>query len=299
MARKYILLSAVILLAALWASACHASIFSDFGSAVRDDKEHRPRLVAPAPESTVRTLTGAFNASKAVELLYGNIDPETKRARWQPTQEELKLFGLKSNIKMLYTRVLFAGEFTERGQPRYFLLTKTTAAPEECRACAPFLGGATYTKVGDRWQPDNESRFIARMNTFDKFVRAKVVKLGAQKHGVLFHWSFTNLGFTEEGNVLVAEFNQGLKELFALVTAGNNEADCDPSQHFAGSVACWSYKSKLEFVPSANPDFYDLKIITRGTKPNEEGVVTEFAKTKTYVFINGRYVPRRTRPRQR
>ncbi len=275
-------LAAVALLAlALISFACQPTFVEDFGSAINDDRANATPAVAPSPEATVTALAGALTTEQAMGLLYPAFDTDTQRARWEPLPAERKQLGFAANVKTLESRALWAAPFTQGERERYYLLTRTAA--EACRNCQGLLGGALYEKSAEGWQLVRETKSIAWLGATDQFLQGKVVKIGAEKYGVLYRWRATNNGYTEEGDRLVAEDKKGLQELFSAITTANNEADCTPSYR------CWSYKSTLMFVPREGAAYYDLRVTTSGTKPDEEGMASAFEEVKTYRIVQGRY----------
>jgi hypothetical protein len=279
-----------MLSACLSAAACTYTTFNDNGrggSAGPTPAQATEPSPQPSGEPAGKALGATFEVGRALAQLYGSYDPATKRARWQPTSAELAKFGFGPAVKEVYSNVLLAAPFSENGSERYFVLTKTLPTMRAGRGVSPALGGALYTKAGDAWFLNLATRHIARLEAYDKLSKAQVVRLGAQRHGLLFRWSFSNAGFTEEGAVLVAEHNRSLSRLLALNVGGSNESDCDP----AGSPApnCWSYKSRLEFVPGENQDYYDLLVTTEGTRRLNGGEVAPVNETRRYLFVNGQY----------
>ncbi len=279
-------LAAVALFAiALISFACQPTFVEDFGSAIRDDRANATPAIEPAPETRLTAPIAALTAERAMGLLYPAFDSDAQRARWEPLPAERKQLGFAANVKTLESRALWAAPFMQGERERYYLLTRTAA--EACRNCQSLLGGALYEKSAEGWQLVRETKSIAWLGATDQFLQGKIVKIGAEKLGVLYRWRATNNGYTEEGDRLVAEDKaediEGLHELFSAITSANNEADCTPSYR------CWSYKSTLTFVPREGAAYYDLRVATSGTKPDEEGMASAFEEVKTYRVVNGHY----------
>ena len=275
-------LAAIALFAiALFSFACQPTFVDDFGSAINDDRAKASPAVAPSPETKLTAPVGALTAEQAMCMLYPAFDTDTQRARWEPLPAERKQLGFAANVKTLESRALWAAPFTQGERERYFLLTHTAA--EACRNCQGVLGGALYEKSAEGWQLVRETKAITWLGATDQFLQGKVVKIGAEKYGVLYRWRATNNGYTEEGDRLVAESDEQLRELFSAIASANHETDCTPSYR------CWSYKSTLTFVPREGASDYDLLVATNGTKPDEEGLASAFEDVKTYRVVNGRF----------
>jgi hypothetical protein len=56
-----------------------------------------------------------------------------------------------------------------------------------------------------------------------------------------------------------------------------------------GLATCYSFSSKLEFVPGSNAEFYDARLTTTGTKEDDAGNVRRANAIRKYTFANGKY----------
>jgi hypothetical protein len=293
---------------ALLLTGCNASPISSFGSAANGREappEKVKRLREPMPaesklsESKVSkptiSLEGEFDNSKALRAMYGsaNYNAEQKRALWRPSKAELDRFSFFSDIKTVSSRVLFSKAFQQDETERYFVVTRTAPTKENCEDCVPFLGGAVFTKVGDEWQLDTQNRAITRTGMHGELSGGRAVKIGADKYGVLFHWKAASMGITEEGDLLLAETKNGLKEVFSMVTGGNNKIHCHEKGMYEDDPSCWAYSSKLEFVPAANASYYELKVSMQGTKQVEDNNVIKVRETKRFAYSDNGYRPAR------
>jgi hypothetical protein len=301
MYRKKTFWQIIVLTCLLIVMACSPTFFPGLNDEVESEREAATERAATAGKtrssvSTAPKLEGEFAAGAVLQQLFGNYDAATKRARWQPGQAALQELAFNSQPRMVYTRVLFSGRFVEREQTRAILLLKTLPVPEGCRGCTPAIGAALYTKFADGWQLDAQRLNVAKVGAFDQISKAKLVRFGADKYGVLFNWKFTNLGFIEEGALLVAEYEQGLQPLLSINTGGNNAARCQADTGYVETVGCWSYRSTLEFVSTERTgalgkesEYYDLDVVTTGNKPNDAGAIVRFHERKTYHFHAGNY----------
>ena len=94
-------------------------------------------------------------------------------------------------------------------------------------------------------------------------------------------------GISNEVAVVIADMGETLREVLTVDEfGGDNGGACGE-----GLAACYSFSSKLEFVPGANPDYYDAKVTTTGTKEDNDGNVRRVNAVKKYTFANGKYVP--------
>lgn len=303
---------ATICLLAIWSLAgCNATPISSFGEAANG----RSPSPATAPSTDPKTKTGGlldavvgaeektqpptvslegeFDPAKALRAVYGTYNTEQKRAQWKPTKEELNRFSFYNNIQTLYSRAYFTKAFEQNGVDRYFVITRTAPSKSDCEDCVPVLGGAVFTRNGEEWELDAQSKMITRTGSHGELSNGRVVKLGPEKYGVMFHWKATSEGVTEEGDLLIAETKNGLKEVFSMVTGGDNKKHCQDIGAYADESPCWAYRSKLDFVPNANSSFYDLRVASEGTKQVEENNVIPVRETKRFVFSETGYRPTR------
>ncbi len=300
------MLVALLAAAALMLAGCNASPISSFGSAANEReaparKEKPLREPIPAESASgdskigkpTISLEGEFDNAKAMRAIYGSYNADQKRAQWRPAKGELDRFSFYSDIKTVSSRVLFAKAFQQNETERYFVITRTAPTKEDCDDCVPVIGGAVFTKAGNEWQLDTQSKAITRTGMQGEMSGGKVVKIGADKYAVLFHWKAANLGVTEEGDLLIAEAKSGLKEVFSMVTGGNNKSYCQEKGLYEDDPSCWAYASKLEFVPATNAGYYELKVSTQGTKPVEDNNVVRVRETKRFAFSENGYRPSR------
>lgn len=278
-------------------AACSPTFFPDLSDDTELAREAVPAPAAKAGKTAAGEarrpkLVGEFAAGPALQQLFGNYDAATKLARWRPDQSAVQELGFSTQPRMVYTHALFAGQFVERQQARAILLLKTLPVPDVCRGCSPAIGAALYTRQADGWELNAQRLNVANIGAFDQLSKARLVKFGADKHGVLVNWSFTNLGFAEEGALLVAGSEQGLRQLLSINMGGNNAMRCR-DDGVAETTGCWSYRSTLEFVPVGSAgqtgDYYELRVVTTGSKPNDAGEIGRLHERKTYRFHAGAY----------
>lgn len=258
---------------------------------VQDSGQANPVATSePLPSAEPKkTLSGNFDAARAVELIYGNRKP-----RWKLGAEEIKKFGIPKDIgfknQNVYTSALLAQPYVESGVQKYLLLTQTVPARYDCHACAPMVGGATFSQVGNDWQLDNETRYVALMGSFGNAPAGKLIKIGPEKYGVVFRDAYMAQGTGGESLILIAEVEGTLRELLRLseFSGDNSGSGCNEGSEIAGP--CWKYSSKVDFQPGTNPDYFDIKVTTSGTKLNDAGEVREVNAVRRYKFTQGHYV---------
>jgi cell division septation protein DedD len=105
-----------------------------------------------------RTLVGAFDDAKALEMLYGPYRAEfagavQDRIEAPAGSAEAQAFVGKPGI----VRILASESFIERGQTKHVLLTGTRLKDEaDCPNCGQLVAAAVFVQDGDRWRLESE-----------------------------------------------------------------------------------------------------------------------------------------------
>jgi hypothetical protein len=263
-----------------------------------------------SPTPPKKMISGDLSEGKALKLVYGNYgiykeyDDKKKCAKWKLTKDEMEKFGFsdqdfsQSKERIVYTSSVMTKSYVETGHERFILVTQTVPAQYGCHACSPAMGGATFTRIADGWQLDSETKFTTRTGSNGEIPKGAVIKVGPDKNGVLFKLGDMHQGVGNEYMVLVAEVDDHIAELLSIGLGednggGGSDAGTDGSQSDCGPFGtdpCYSYTSKIEFVPGDNPDYFDLRIKTAGTELNKKDRLIKVNQLKTYVFSDSKYV---------
>lgn len=261
-------------------------------------------------EPPKRMILGDFDSGKALELIYGNFDPKKKYAKWIVTKEEAEnLQKLGSGISgTVFTSSASAQkyQYTEGGIQKLLFITATAPPRFDCHACAPLVGGGLFSKTNDGWQLDSETKYITTMGSYGSIPTGKLVPIGPDRQGIVFHQGYLAQGIQGEGVVIIGYTNATLRELISINEyGGNNEgAGCRDTSGGSGdsgagsdtsefSMPCYSYSSKIDFKAGANPDYYDLVVVTTGTRLGDDDKIHRANATKRYTFTPDGYVAAR------
>ena len=250
-----------------------------------------PTTPKPADVPTKKFFTGDFDTGKALELIYGSYDSQKKYSKWKITKEDIhnlpsddRSTGIQPGT--VYTAANFAKSFTQAGVARFFVITETVPAHYDCHACAPIIGGATFSKLGEAWQLDTLTKEVSTMGSWGSAPEGKLIKIGPERYGAVFQPGYTGQGITSESAVVIAETTENVREVLIVDEySADNSGTCGE-----GLATCYSFTSKLEFVAGSNPEFYDARVTTTGTKENNDGNVRRANAVKKYTFANGKYV---------
>ena len=139
-------------------------------------------------------------------------------------------------------------------------------------------------------------------------VQAEGLRVGPEKQGALFRGGERNASGAEETAYVVAPVDDGLRTVLELNVAADNWnrcltineylcIECDTTSDLTTQnkpVPCWSYNSEIEAIPGANPDYYDLRVTTRGTvlkwpEDAEDAFLAPADGVELYRFSEGGY----------
>ncbi len=109
------------------------------------------------------------------------------------------------------------------------------------------------------------------------------MQIGPDQYGVVFRSTYTSTGNSAESTFVIAYLNGKLSFLNSILTA---EAEVVRNS--------WSYTSTLEFIPGEQLDFYDLKIVSVGTKYIEYEI-SQFEEVRIYTLQDGNYILQESR----
>jgi serine/threonine protein kinase len=251
-----------------------------------------PTTPKPADVPAKKSFSGEFDTGKALELIYGSYDSQKKYSKWKITREDIQSLPSEDRSTgiqpgTVYTAANFAKSFTQAGVPRFFVITETVPAHYDCHACAPIIGGATFSKQGDAWQLDTVTKEVSTMGSWGSAPEGKLIKIGPERYGVVFQPGYTGQGITSESAVVIAETTENVREVLVVDQySADNGGTCGE-----GLATCYSFSSKLEFVAGSNPEFYDARVTTTGTKEDKDGNVRRANAVRKFTFANGKYVP--------
>ncbi len=123
---------------------------------LKDDVTALVKMACDKAEEN-RMITGAFDDGKAIELLYGNYDANTKTASWENIDppnslgDYEKFTGKTGTVKILESK-----EFTQDGTVKHALVTSTSVNyPADV-----LLSSVVFIKKGDKWQTEKEHPYL-------------------------------------------------------------------------------------------------------------------------------------------
>ncbi len=132
-----------------------------------------------------RMITGAFDDGKALEILFGNYDANTKTASWEnidppsSLEDYDKFSGKTGTVKILESK-----EFIQDGKTKHVLLTSTVSNDS---LNEPFhdvlLSSTIFLKNGAAWRIEQEYRYVIVAPW--EFEAAHLQIIGKNNYGLL------------------------------------------------------------------------------------------------------------------
>ena len=229
-------------------------------------------------------LPKAPDDAEILYLLYGaEIDIQQDQDGGKPylvkelseTEKEQFNYTSQMNTSLLYD------ERGWQGDPSRLVVLTATAPPECCARTEQFvLGGAVLAWENETWQVLFHQEFIAFINRSGADTEAESVQIGPQKDGIMITDHLFKNGTARVSDVIVTEANARLVAVVAIETGAHNAENCPP---ILDAEPCWEYSALYEWVPGSNPEFFDIRVTTSGTKLIDEKSVP-FEEKSLYRF---------------
>jgi hypothetical protein len=242
---------------------------------------------------------GEFDPDLALMLAWGDTALSKKDAVWnlsaflstRPTKKEMLEHSLLEEYKLVVSRPDQVLKVTPDGTTIILLAITTPYGVGEgsfsCNACEPLLGAQLWLRQGTTWCLKAEDRAIASMGSMGAFtyLRVDVVKAGSERSGVLFEDDCGKGGYGSIRSVLLIPDGEGFNIAFDEVTAEDNIG-----MYGEHEKQSFQYNAKISFIPGQNAEYYNLRIVTSGTKMDDGNRRISWNREKIYVMEKGRYV---------
>ncbi|HAS52744.1 MAG TPA: hypothetical protein DCS42_00785 [Nitrospiraceae bacterium] len=222
-------------------------------------------------------IVGEFNPGKGLAVIKGKYDPKKSYSEWKPKKQDpmapppeddwpLKTIPFKQGtVERLYF-------FTQR------------ADHGECQTCGATISAAAMTKVANGWRVDAVARNVLVQGAHGYGHGGELVKIGAERFGVLFETGGGNRGYYAGSKAFVYEHRGKLKDLSIYDTSGDNTGACTEKEK------CYSFDSTISFLPALPREFFDILVVTRGTDSERLGDgIIKINRTRRYTFNRGVY----------
>lgn len=243
---------------------------------------------------TEGSIPADFTVAKAMSILYGNFDGETKSSIADlPPLPDSSLTLPKQNE----TYPFFIGQVTESGGSKIFFGTYASAEGY-CHACAVLIGMAVFVRGHDDWVVESATKKAIFDGEWGEPPTPRILRIGPSHAAVELEVA----GFYSNAAILVP-WNGEIRGAFSeIVGEGNGQVCSDESSEGDEDSApqpCVRSDKKISFAPGANPDYYDMILTLSGTTLAEEKpykLVTPYkilqvSGSERRIFAEGKYVP--------
>ena len=189
----------------------------------------------------------------------------------------------------LETRICLAKYYRESGINKFFLIFETIKKDSSCHACTPQIGAAIFIHDGIDWQLTKINPDIITSGAHGRAPECKFINIGPDRCAVLFEPVYTMNGEYSASIFIIGERANSIDLLLDLDyrTDFNNSGQC----RMAGEKSmpmdwplCFGFNSEIKFLPGTTPDYFDLKIITRGTRCDGNSEIVSANIVRHYKF---------------
>ena len=233
-------------------------------------------------------LEGDFTPQKAMELLFGDSNPENI-ADWRPVSVPKEFNEFRDTS--LRVSVLLDAAYVESGIPKHLLVTAAQPTEEgqyDCHACRTLIGAAVFSKTGRGWLTAKRELYLAALGEFGKPPTASLQQLGKDRFGFVLRENHTGSGMGEW--VHVFGYSKGkIQKLFsARVESYFDFGSCEHASLATAWEQCEEFDGDFSVVPGNNPDYFDL-VLTRDVTESGSRLIRRGKHTLRFAFVGDRY----------
>lgn len=214
-------------------------------------------------------IVGDFNTGKGLAAINGDYDANVIYSEWQAAGD-----AIPEGEWPLQTLA-----FTQAGKSRLYFFSQHNDAGD-CMTCEADVSVLAMTQTDKGWHVDGISKKLLKEGASGRAFEGELLPIGLDVFGWLAEARSGNRGTTGGGHHLVYEKQGALAHLFIEDTSGDNSGACGEE----GADRCHEFSSKVAFVPGKHPVFYDIKVTTTGTAPDESGAITLLHRVRRYEF---------------
>ena len=155
--------------------------------------------------------------------------------------------------------------------------------PEHSHAAGVVLSIYTFRFDGQHWIYEKGNKHAAESGSFGTAPKGKLIKLGNDRYGLIFHGGFTGQGHTVTNTFIISLSDEGILENGQFDTGQSNGGACsdDPEDQKQLQLRpCWEYQGNIEFIQLKDKDYYLLRVSYSGTHSSDtNGVEQVLPKT--------------------
>ena len=152
------------------------------------------------------------------------------------------------------------------GIPETILLYQNSSirhAADAYQAASGAVGAAIFSWEGHRWHLLWNAPLITRMGDFGRIQAPHIVSIGHNRPGFLFAGGTLNQGITSGYRELMAPVNHRIRVVWKMMDfEGSDIGQCGSGAY----SPCYHFHSRLQISKKVGSPWYLLKIVTKGTK---------------------------------
>lgn len=216
--------------------------------------------------ATGAVLHGEYSAARAMELVYGDYDADSKSSLWTPKQDD------KFNKRwpdMVRVQVLADDTYTDNGVPRHVLVTwakpeETGAQEYSCHACGVLMGVSVFRREAAGWKVEASDLQLAEIGEWGRPDKAKVQRLGEHTYGVAVQALDMHQGEAEAAVWIFGPQKAGFGQWFKAELVDEDKYGEFPQDDWcksrAGELDVMCVWREIDFAmqPAAGKEIYDL-----------------------------------------
>jgi hypothetical protein len=248
-----------------------------------------------ASKAAGREADRKMDETVAMVYLFPNYDKTKKVAVWFPAKDSdiYSLLYQKDRFSELQTAVAYSALYEESDHPHFILIIQTEHFFDSCHACTVVLGGAIFVENDGLWRLKVFNPAITAAGSWGRApAEMELVKIGPDLHAVAVRDRYMAMGVYGENYFLIGPVGNSIEEIFFLSNSrGEDQSNCGTDETSSNySSRCWDYDSRINFFQGTDSKFYDIEVISEGTKHDDYGSVAPFRETAIYRFTGCRYL---------
>jgi hypothetical protein len=258
------------------------------GTDLPPSDQESPALAENAQSpSQFEDASGAFDPLRALDVLYGPVDSGTGKANWhQPPPPPQQFAGFA--MDHLSVRIVSTLSTAEGGVQKKYLITAAYPGDRDysCHGCSAIIGVADFRQRNSSWYLEAFNPFASQGPDWNSDPQAELIRIGPDRFAVRLGAGGMGQGIEIEYVQIVASIGSWIGEVIKQDTSDSYGA-CDPNSL---RMPCYSNRTRIQFVPGQNPEFFDIRTSTTGTKLNDQCTNTISAnETQLFTLIGHSY----------
>ena len=267
------------------ANFSEAKITGSLGLLLNESNKAQSHLLTTKVDfrgKTYQVNTVNLTPAKASMMFFGNHNPESKTSIWRTYEtEDFETYSLTE----ISAAIKLFKPFQENNIQKFLLVTQTEKPSGGCHACGAILGIAVFSKKGDYWKLDSAQKNAGEHGRFGEIDQPSLAKIGKDKYALKFSWGDMHQGHIDGGDYYIT-LDSNFREILGYATIETSDKYGEMSEYDIDITA------KAKFIQGANPDYFDVKVVTTGRKAVKIGkryFLKPYIKTDIYTYVEDKY----------